>query len=258
MEDNFVFPNIFYNFAPQNVLNMIDFDKLDELRKEWHGRFDELVKLIEDNNGCVIVNTPIFDYIKKESGVRVQMRLHSMKIVTGLLTDKHIVLEYMDEASGELREVLVSRGFEAKSLGDIRYTSDCFKFILNVLKLKYNDNFSDSMGKVSETFKKGVLVSTVKFNGEKLLGVFEHTYDNGVECCVLAADNKKYCVKLKSTKPADEEEQKIIQETIVKPRKEAEKAKKKAQQAQETEVEEELTEEDMEEAVETQEEPTEE
>ena len=258
MEDNFVFPNIFYNFAPQNVLNMIDFDKLDELRKEWHGRFDELVKLIEDNNGCVIVNTPIFDYIKKESGVRVQMRLHSMRIVTGLLTDKHIVLEYMDEASGELREVLVSRGFEAKSFGDIRYTSDCFKFILNVLKLKYNDNFSDSMGKVSEAFKKGAMVSTVKFNGEKLLGVFEHTYDNGVECCVLAADNKKFCVKLKSTKPADDEEQKIIQETIVKPRKEAEKAKKKAQQAQKTEVEEELTEEDLEEAVETQEESTEE
>lgn len=222
---------------------MIDFDKLDELRKEWHGRFDELVKLIEDNNGCVIVNTPIFDYIKKEPGVRVQMRLHSMKIVTGLLIDKHIVLEYMDEASGELREVLVSRAFEAKSFGNIRYTSDCFKFILNVLKPKYNDNFSDSMGKVSETFKKGALVSTVKFNGEKLLGVFEHAYDNGVECCVLAADNKKFCVKLKSTKPADEEEQKIIQETIVKPRKEAEKARKKAQEA----AEEVLTEEDMEE-----------
>lgn len=222
---------------------MIDFDKLDELRKEWHGRFDELVKLIEDNNGCVIVNTPIFDYIKKEPGVRVQMRLHSMRIVTGLLIDKHIVLEYMDEASGELREVLVSRAFEAKSFGDIRYTSDCFKFILNVLKLKYNDNISETMGKVSETFKKGAPVSTVKFNGEKLLGVFEHTYDNGVECCVLAADNKKFCVKLKSTKPADDEEQKIIQETIVKPRKEAEKARKKAQEA----AEEVLTEEDMEE-----------
>lgn len=237
---------------------MIDFDKLDELRKEWHGRFDELVKLIEDNNGCVIVNTPIFDYIKKEPGVRVQMRLHSMKIVTGLLIDKHIVLEYMDEASGELREVLVSRAFEAKSFGDIRYTSDCFKFILNVLKLKYNDNFSDSMGKVSEAFKKGALVSTVKFNGEKLLGVFEHAYDNGVECCVLAADNRKFCVKLKSTKPANEEEQKIIQETIIKPRKEAEKARKKAQEAEEGNAEAELTEEDLEEAVETPEETTEE
>ena len=237
---------------------MIDLEKLDELRKEWHSYFDKLVALIEDNNGCVIVNTPIFDYIKKEQGVRIQMRLHSMRIITGLLTDKHIVLEYMDESSGELREVLVSRAFEAKSFGDIKYTKDCFKFILRVLELKYNDNFSDSMGKVSETFKKGALVSTVKFNGEKLLGVFEHTYDNGVECCVLAADNKKFCVKLKSTKPADDEEQKIIQETIVKPRKEAEKAKKKAQQAQEGNVEEELTEEDLEEAAETQEEPTEE
>ncbi len=237
---------------------MIDFDKLDELRKEWHGYFDKLVELIEKNNNCAIMSTPVFDYIKKEPGVRVQMRLHSMRIVTGLLIDKHIVLEYMDEASGELREVLVSRAFEAKSFGDIRYTKDCFKFILHVLELKYNDNISETMGKVSETFKKGAPVSTVKFNGEELLGVFEHTYDNGVECCVLAADNKKFCVKLKSTKPANEEEQKIIQETIIKPRKEAEKAKKKAQQAEEAEAEEELTEEDLEEAVETQEEPTEE
>ena len=226
---------------------MIDLEKLDELRKEWHSYFDKLVALIEDNNGCVIVNTPIFDYIKKEQGVRIQMRLHSMRIVTGLLTDKHIVLEYMDEASGELREVLVSRAFEAKSFGDIRYTRDCFKFILRVLELKYNDNISKTMAKVSETFKKGAPVSTVKLNGEKLLGVFEHPYDSGQECCVSAADGKKYCVKLKSTKPANEEEQKIIQETIIKPRKEAEKARKKAQEAEEGSAEAELTEEDLEE-----------
>jgi hypothetical protein len=222
---------------------MIDFDKLSELRKEWHDMFDKLIAIIENNNGCVIVNTPIFDYIRKERGVRVQMRLHSMRITTGLLIDKHIVLEYMDEASGELREVLVSRAFEGKSFGDIRYTADCFKFILRILDLKYNDNINTTMAKAESLFKKGAPVSTVKFNGEKILGIYDHPYDNGMECCVIVADNKKYCVKLKSTKPANEEEQKIIQETIIKPHREAEKARKKAQEA----AEEELTEEDLEE-----------
>jgi hypothetical protein len=245
---NFVFLKNFHTFAPQNVFNMIDFDKLSELRNEWHSLFDELIKIIENNNGCVIVNTPIFDYIKKEAGVRVQMRLYSMRIVTGLLIDKHIVLEYMDESSGELREVLVSRAFEGKSFGDIRYTADCFKFIVRVLKIKYNDNINTTMAKVESIFKKGAPVSTMKFNGEKFLGIYDHPYDNGMECCVIAADNKKYCVKLKSTKPANEEEQKIIQETIIKPHREAEKARKKAQDA---EIDEELTEEDLEEAVES-------
>ena len=226
----------------------MDFDKLANLKREWHYTFDVIVRLIEVNGGCVILGTPIFDYVKRERGVRVQMKLHSMSLRTGLLTDKHLVLEYMDEASGELQEVLVSRAFEAKSFGDIRYTHDCLKFILNILTVKYNDNYIKAMAK--ETFKKGAFVSTVKFNGEKLLGIYEGTYDNGVECWVLAADNRKFCVMLKSTKPADEEETKVIQETIVKPRKEAEKARKKAQQAEEAGVEEELTEEDFEEAAE--------
>lgn len=222
---------------------MIDFNELMNLKNEWNILYDKMISLIEDNNGCVMVDTPIFDYIKKEPGVRVQMRLYCMYIVTGLLIDKHIVLEYMDEASGELRMVFVSRAFEAKSFGDIRDTRNCFKFILNTLKLKYNNNFNTTMTKVTDSFKKGVPVSTVKFDGEKMLGVYEHSYDNGLECCVIAAEGKKYCVKLKSTKPADEEETKIIQETIIKPMKEAEKARKKAQKASETE----LTEEDMEE-----------
>ena len=72
---------------------------------------------------------------------------------------------------------------------------------------------------------------------------FEHGYDNTTECCILVEGGKKFCVKLRSVKPANEEEQKIIQETIIKPRREAEKARKKAQEA----VQEELTEEDMEE-----------
>jgi hypothetical protein len=101
------------------------------------------------------------------------------------------------------------------------------------------------MAKV-EKFNKGALVSTTKLNGEKLLGIYEHGYDSGNECCVLGPDNKKFCVKLKDTKEADEEEKKVIQETIIKPRREAEKARKKAQEAEDNDEPEELTEEDME------------
>jgi len=222
-------------------MNGMDWDKLTELKNEWYTLFDQMVGLIEANNNCVILSTPIFDYIKIEQGVRKQMRLHSMKIITGMLLNKHIALEYMDNDNGQLREVLVCRAFEAKAFGDIRYTKDCFKFILKVLQLTYK-NENKTMAK-TEAFKKGALVSTKKLNGEPLLGVYEHGYDSGNECCVLAADNRKFCVKIKSTKPANEEETKIIQETIIKPRREAEKKRKQALAAQE----ESLTEEDLEE-----------
>ena len=225
----------------------IDFDKLTELRNEWHAIFDGVIAIIEGNGGCITVGVPIFDHIKVEQCMRVQMRLHSMTIRTGLLVDKHIVMEYMDEGTGEIREVLVSRAFEAKSFGDIKYTKDSLKFILHVLNLYSNNNNNTTMAKV-EKFKKGALVSTVRLNGEKLLGIYEHGYDNGQECCVSGVEGKKYCVKLKSTKEANEEESKIIQETIIKPRREAEKARKKALEAAEQE-EEELTEEDLEEAL---------
>ena len=226
----------------------IDFDKLTELRNEWHAIFDGVIAIIEGNGGCITVGVPIFDHIKVEQGMRVQMRLHSMTIRTGLLVDKHIVMEYMDEGTGEIREVLVSRAFEAKAFGDIKYAKDSLKFILHVLSLYNNNNNNNATMAKVEKFKKGALVSTVRLNGEKLLGIYEHGYDNGQECCVSGVEGKKYCVKLKSTKEANEEESKIIQETIIKPRREAEKARKKALEAAEQE-EEELTEEDLEEAV---------
>lgn len=222
----------------------IDFDKLTELRNEWHAIFDGIIAIIEGNGGRVTVGIPIFDHIKVGQGMRVQMRLHSMSIRTGLLVDKHIVMEYMDENTGEVKEILVSRAFEAKAFGDIKYAKDSLKFILRVLNLYSNNNNNTTMAKV-EKFKKGALVSTVRLNGEKLLGIYEHGYDNGQECCVSGVEGKKYCVKLKSTKEANEEETKIIQETIIKPRREAEKARKKAAEQEE----EELTEEDLEEAV---------
>lgn len=225
----------------------IDFDRLTELKNEWYAIFDGIIAIIEGNGGCITVGVPIFDHIKVEQFMRVQMRLHSMTICTGLLIDKHIVMEYMDEGTGEIRKVLVSRAFEAKAFGDIKYAKDSLKFILHVLSLYNNNNNNTTMAKV-EKFKKGALVSTVRLNGEKLLGIYEHGYDNGQECCVSGVEGKKYCVKLKSTKEANEEETKIIQETIIKPRREAEKARKKALEDAAQEDEEVLTEEDLEEA----------
>ena len=230
----------------------IDFDELARLTKEWYAIFDGIIAAIEENGGHITVGTPIFDYIKVEKDIRVQMRLHSMSIYTGLLIDKHILMEYMNEDTGEVREFLVSRAFEAKAFGNIKYTKDSLKFILHVLNLSNINNNNTTMAK-EEKFKKGALVSTVKLNGEKLLGIYEHGYDNGHECCVSGAEGKKFCVKLKSTKEADDEETKIIQDTIIKPRREAEKARKKALQVAEQEDEVELTEEDLEEAMETEE-----
>ena len=236
-------------FAAKSQTSMnIDFDKLTELRNEWHAIFDGIIAFIEDNGEYLTIGIPIFDHIKVEQCMRVQMKLHSMSIRTGLLIDKHIVMEYMDEQTGEIKEVLVSRAFEAKAFGDIKYAKDSLKFILHVLNLYSNNNNNNTTMAKVEKFKKGALVSTVRLNGEKLLGIYEHGYDNGQECCVSGVEGKKYCVKLKSTKEANEEESKIIQETIIKPRREAEKARKKALEAAEQE-EEELTEEDLEEAV---------
>ena len=225
----------------------IDFDKLTELRNEWHAIFDGIIAIIEDNGGCITIGIPIFDHIKVGQGMRVQMRLHSMTIRTGLLVDKHILMEYMDEGTGEIREVLVSRAFEAKAFGDIKYAKDSLKFILHVLSLCNNNNNNNATMAKVEKFKKGALVSTVRLNGEKLLGIYEHGYDNGQECCVSGVEGKKYCVKLKSTKEANEEESKIIQETIVKPRREAEKARKKTKESNQTVEDVQLTEEDLEE-----------
>jgi hypothetical protein len=110
------------------------------------------------------------------------------------------------------------------------------------------------MAKTESQFKKGAMISAKKVNGDSLLGLFEHGYDSGTECCILVEGGKKFCVKLRSVKPANDEEQKIIQETIIKPRREAEKARKKAQEA----AEEVLTEEDLEEMATEEAEPTEE
>jgi len=224
-------------------MNKVDFFELARLRAEWEGLFDGILSYIEEKGGLVIVERPVLEYIRTSPGVRENMKLHSMRIRTGLLMDKHIVLEFMKE-DGKLHDVLVCRAFEAKAFGEIRYTRNTFERILSVIKLTNNN--IETMAK-TEKFKKGAFVSSHKLNGEKLLGIYEYAYDCCNECCV-SDNNGKYCVKLSSTKPATDEESKIIQETIVKPRREAEKARKKALEESNTVQEEEvLTEEDMEE-----------
>lgn len=96
-------------------------------------------------------------------------------------------------------------------------------------------------------FKKGELVSAKKLNGEKILGIYQYEYDCGDHC--ISIGTKKYCVQKNPVKKATEEEEKIIQETIIKPMREAKKKAaeelRKAQEEQNS-YEDELSEEDME------------
>lgn len=91
-------------------------------------------------------------------------------------------------------------------------------------------------------FVNGDLVSGKKWNGEHFLGVYVHVYDCGDH--LVTNGEKEFCIHKGDLKHANEEESKTIQETIVKPMKEREKAKKKAQKQEEPTVEETTTEEE--------------
>ena len=90
-------------------------------------------------------------------------------------------------------------------------------------------------------FASGDLVSGKKWNGEHFIGVYEHEYDCGDH---LVFDGEKhFCVHKKDCHLANEEEAKVIKETIVKAMKDSSKASKK----KEVEEEPELTEDEHEE-----------
>jgi hypothetical protein len=92
-------------------------------------------------------------------------------------------------------------------------------------------------------FASGDLVSGKKWNGEHFIGVYEHEYDCGDHC--IFDGTKHYCIHKKDCHHANEEEEKVIRETILKAMKEAEKASKKAKKVEEKPVEgEELSEEE--------------
>ena len=91
-------------------------------------------------------------------------------------------------------------------------------------------------------FTKGDPISGKRWNGERILAVYVHEYDCGDH--LVTDGEKEFCLHHKDCHHANEEEAKTIQETIVKPMKEREKAKKKAQKQEESTVEETTTEEE--------------
>ena len=84
-------------------------------------------------------------------------------------------------------------------------------------------------------FSSGDLVSGKKCNGEHFIGVYVHEYDCGDHA--VFDGEKHFCVRKKDCHLANEEEAKVIKETIVKAMKDASKASKKSKKK---EVEEEL------------------
>ena len=83
-------------------------------------------------------------------------------------------------------------------------------------------------------FASGDLVSGKKWNGEHFIGVYEHEYDCGDH---LVFDGEKhFCINKNDCHPANEEEAKVIKETIVKAMKDADKASKKKEVEEELEL----------------------
>jgi hypothetical protein len=93
-------------------------------------------------------------------------------------------------------------------------------------------------------FASGDLVSGKKWNGEHFIGVYEHEYDCGDHA--VFDGEKHFCINKNDCHPANEEEAKVIKETIVKAMKDADKASKKSKK-KEVEEEPELTEDELEE-----------
>ena len=90
-------------------------------------------------------------------------------------------------------------------------------------------------------FASGDLVSGKKWNGEHFIGVYEHEYDCGDHA--VFDGEKHFCINKNDCHPANEEEAKVIKETIVKAMKDSSKASKK----KEVEEEPELTDDELEE-----------
>jgi len=74
-------------------------------------------------------------------------------------------------------------------------------------------------------FNQGDLVSGKKWNGEHFIGVYEHEYDCGDHA--VFDGEKHFCVHKRDCHIANEEEAKVIKETIVKAMKKADKTAKK-------------------------------
>ena len=225
-------------------MNYKELQELDKAVKRWTDGFDKLKELIGD--GIYKPDTYISTMVRTEPSVRKPMRLLYLSVSHNWLNDD-IVLHFINEDSPDkVLNVLVSRAFEAKAFGDVREIEQLFDFLISLFN--NNQMISKSMAKVNY-HKKGALVSAKKFNGETVLGIYQHSYDDGSHC--ISDGKKKWCINPKDLRLANEEETKIIQETIIKPQREAEKkAKAEAAAAARAEAAALLTEEDFEEAAE--------
>jgi hypothetical protein len=229
-------------------MNYKELQELDKAVKRWTDSFDKLKGLIGDN--IYKPDTYISTMVRTEPFVRKPMRLLYLSVSHSWIDDD-IVLHFINEDNPDkVLNILVSRAFEAKAFGDVREIEQLFDFLISLFN--NNQMISKSMAKVNY-HKKGTLVSAKKFNGETVLGIYQHSYDDGSHC--ISDGKKQWCINPKDLRLANEEETKIIQETIIKPQREAEKkAKAEAEAAARAEAAELLTEEDFEEAAE----PTEE
>lgn len=225
-------------------MNYKELQELDKAVKRWTDSFDKLKGLIGDNifKPDVYIST----MVRTEPFVRKPMRLLYLSVSHSWLKDD-IVLHFINEDNPDkVLNVLVSRAFEAKAFGDVREIEQLFDFLISLFN--NNQMISKSMAKVNY-HKKGTLVSAKKFNGETVLGIYQHSYDDGSHC--ISDGKKQWCINPKDLRLANEEETKIIQETIIKPQREAEKkAKAEAEAAARAEAAALLTEEDFEEAAE--------
>ena len=225
-------------------MNYKELQELEKAVKQWTDSFDKLKELIGDNifKPDVYIST----IVRAEPFVRKPMRLLYLSVSHSWLNDD-IVLHFINEDNPDkVLNVLVSRAFEAKAFGDVREIEQLFDFLISLFN--NNQMISKSMAKVNY-HKKGTLVSAKKFNGETVLGIYQRSYDDGSHC--IFDGKKQWCINPKDLRLANEEETKIIQETIIKPQREAEKkAKAEAEAAARAEAAELLTEEDFEEAAE--------
>ena len=225
-------------------MNYKELQELDKAVKRWTDSFDKLKGLIGD--GIYKPDTYISTMVRTEPFVRKPMRLLYLSVSHNWLNGD-IVLHFINEDNPDkVLNVLVSRAFEAKAFGDVREIEQLFDFLISLFN--NNQMISKSMSKVNY-HKKGTLVSAKKFNGETVLGIYQHSYDDGSHC--ISDGKKQWCINPKDLRLANEEETKIIQETIIKPQREAEKkAKAAAEAAARAEAAALLTEEDFEEAAE--------
>jgi hypothetical protein len=222
--------------------------ELENAKKEWYEKFDTLKKLVEDSGNIATILPHVGTRVRIDPYTYKSMQLLFVSVSHRWITDD-ILLNFVEEDNPDLvKTIVVARAFEAKAFGDIQDVEELFGFIIKLFDMNGN-KIAKTVAK-SNSYKKGTMVSAKKFTGEEFLGLYQHSYDDGSHC--VSDGSKNWCCHPKDVKLANEEESKIIQETIIKPQREAEKRKKlEAEAAARAEEESELTEEDFEEASES-------